>query len=98
MGLVRRALVGAATFAGVAGAAAVARRLGRHSVHRKLTSSDHQPTQEQGPAPEIELQGGEGAVHLMLEDGSVVEADGDLDPDGRFRYLADHLFGDPDRG
>jgi hypothetical protein len=32
----------------------------------------------------------------MMEDGSVVEASGDVDPDGRLRYLADNLLGSPD--
>jgi hypothetical protein len=28
----------------------------------------------------------------MMADGSVVEASEDLDPDGRFKYLADNLL------
>jgi hypothetical protein len=37
--------------------------------------------------------GAEGAVHLMMEDGSVVDASEATDPDGRLRYLADNLLG-----
>jgi hypothetical protein len=48
-------------------------------------------------ALEIDLPAAEeGAIHLMMSDGSVVEASEDLDPDGRLRYLADNLLGPGD--
>jgi hypothetical protein len=84
-------VVGAAA---LLGAATVARRLGRPRTGREVHP---EPAPAEGPAdPDIDLHGGEGAVHLMLEDGTIVDASDELDPDGRFRYLADNLLSDPD--
>jgi hypothetical protein len=79
-------IVGAA----MAGAAAAMRANKRASVPSNPSAA---------PAPrsgEGRTDRAEGGVHLMMEDGSVVEASGEVDPDGRLRYLADNLLGSPD--
>ena len=79
--------------AALAGAAVALRRAGRqpHGMAPAGRLSGAAPN-----LPEEDRSEGGGTVHLMMEDGSVVEAAGDIDPDGRLRYLADNLLSPPE--
>lgn len=96
---VPRWVIGASFLAGFA----AVRSRNRSGLRRPVEPDESASRARKSPAGEkpvgeqpleIEIpEGADGAIHLMMSDGSVVEASEELDPDGRLRYLADNLLG-----
>jgi hypothetical protein len=65
---------------------------GRH-LSRDMPAPAEGAGAESVEAPTTETDvAGESPVSFIMEDGTIVSASDDLDPDGRLRYLGEHLL------